>query len=139
MLRKIKRRLKKNVRVTNRDGQPRGAPDEKRAEINDLMLSVRPKIAQMIERTEINLKGRRLNMERTEFFAKVEEILDSNPGSVSAESIVQDQEGWDSVAALSLIAMIDESYGVSLEGTEIFACPTVGELFGLVQQRANAA
>lgn len=78
-------------------------------------------------------------MERTEFFAKVEEILDSDPGSVSAESVVQDQEGWDSVAALSLIAMIDESYGVSLEGTEIIGCPTVGELLGLVQQRASAA
>jgi acyl carrier protein len=74
-------------------------------------------------------------MDKTEFFAKIEEILDSEPGSVSAESVVQDQDGWDSVAALSLIAVIDESYGVSLEGTEIIRCPTVGDLFALVQQR----
>ena len=78
-------------------------------------------------------------MEQTEFFARIEEILDSDPGTVSGDSIVQDQQGWDSVAALSLIAMIDESYGVSLEGTEIFGCPSVGELFDLVQQRASAA
>jgi acyl carrier protein len=78
-------------------------------------------------------------MDQTKFFAKIEEILDSEPGSVSGESTVQDQEGWDSVAALSLIAMIDESYGVSLEGTEIFGCPTVGELLGLVEQRAAEA
>jgi len=78
-------------------------------------------------------------MDQAEFFGKIEEILDSDPGTVSGTSVVQDQQGWDSVAALSLIAMIDESYGVSLEGTEIFGCPTVGELFALVQDRAKAA
>ena len=78
-------------------------------------------------------------MDEKEFFTKIEEILDSDPGTVSGDSLVQDQQGWDSVAALSLIAMIDESYGVSLEGTEILGCPTVGELCALVWQRANAA
>lgn len=76
-------------------------------------------------------------MDQAQFFQQIEEILDSESGSVSAESVVHDQDGWDSVAALSLIAMIDESYGVSLEGSEIIGCPTVGELFALVHQRAN--
>ena len=76
-------------------------------------------------------------MDQAEFFGQIEEILDSESGSVSAGSVVQDQDGWDSVAALSLIAMIDENYGVSLEGSEIIRCPTMGELFALVQQRAS--
>lgn len=78
-------------------------------------------------------------MDQAAFFAKIEEILDSAPGSVSDASIVQDQEGWDSVAALSLIAMIDESYGVSLEGTEILGCPTAGDLLTLVEQRGDGS
>lgn len=78
-------------------------------------------------------------MDQTAFLGQVEEILDSDPGTVLPESVLQDLEGWDSVAALSLIAMIDERWGVALEGSEILACHSVGDLFALVQQRASGA
>ena len=44
----------------------------------------------------------------------------------------QDLEGWDSIGALSVIAVIDEQFSVTLDAGGLFACRTVGELASLV-------
>jgi len=44
-------------------------------------------------------------------------------------------EDWDSLVALSVIAMIDEKYGVNVSGDDIRASNSVGDLYLLVSER----
>ena len=42
---------------------------------------------------------------------------------------------WDSLSVLSVIAMLDASYGVNLHAADFGAIKTAGELWNLVQSR----
>jgi acyl carrier protein len=42
---------------------------------------------------------------------------------------------WDSLAVLSVIAMLDASYGVNLRAADLNAVNSAGELFQLVQSK----
>jgi acyl carrier protein len=44
-------------------------------------------------------------------------------------------EEWSSLTALSVIAMIDAEYGVSIKGEEIKKSVTIEDLFNLVRSR----
>lgn len=44
---------------------------------------------------------------------------------------------WDSLALLTLIAELDEQYGVLIESDELDKIQTVQELFDLVQNKKN--
>ena len=45
---------------------------------------------------------------------------------------------WDSLSVLSVIAMLDASYGVNLRAADFGPVKTVGELWSLVQSRKAA-
>jgi len=42
---------------------------------------------------------------------------------------------WSSLIALSIIAMADEEYGVTLKGDDIRGASTIGDLFNIVKSR----
>ena len=44
-------------------------------------------------------------------------------------------EEWDSMIALSIIAMVDEKYGISISGEEMRAAKTVQELYEVVKRK----
>lgn len=76
------------------------------------------------------------DQDRAQFIRRVEEILQIQPGKLHGNTVFHELPEWDSVAALSVITMIDESYRVTLEGTEILECPTLGHLIELVEKRS---
>jgi len=45
---------------------------------------------------------------------------------------------WDSLSVLSVIAMLDASYGVNLRAADFGTIKTAGELWNLVQSRKAA-
>jgi acyl carrier protein len=47
----------------------------------------------------------------------------------------QEIEEWSSLTALSVIAMIDAEYGVSIKGEDIKKSETIEDLFNLVKSR----
>lgn len=64
------------------------------------------------------------------------ELLDDAPVDVlTAETKFRDLDGWTSLVALSVIAMADEEYNVTLSGEDIRAAVTVGDLFNAVQRK----
>ena len=64
------------------------------------------------------------------------ELLDDAPVDVlTAETKFRDLDGWTSLVALSVIAMADEEYDVTLSGEDIRAAVTVGDLFNAVQRK----
>jgi acyl carrier protein len=72
-------------------------------------------------------------MDKTEFYQRLAAILDLE--TVKAEDVLKDFESWDSLAVLSVLAMADSKYGVSIKADEIRAIVTAGELANLVESK----
>ena len=47
----------------------------------------------------------------------------------------RDLDEWSSLVALSVIAMIDEEYDVTIKGDDMKAANTIGELFNIVKSK----
>jgi len=67
-------------------------------------------------------------MELKEKLALIEEALDTEEGILTPETVLDEIDSWDSIAALSLIAMMDDNFGKTLSGKEIKALVTVGDI-----------
>ncbi|MFM7845108.1 MAG: acyl carrier protein [Planctomycetota bacterium] len=74
-------------------------------------------------------------MDIENFFGDFDTTMGFERGRSSESTNFLDLLEWDSMTTLAVIAMIDEKYGVTLEGTEIAGCQTLGELGRLVQSR----
>ena len=72
-----------------------------------------------------------------EFIAKFAELFDDTPASeITPSTAFHDLDEYSSLVSLSLIAMVDEEYGVTLTGNDIRSAATVEELFNLVKGKA---
>ncbi len=59
--------------------------------------------------------------------------------TVDASDVLEGFEAWDSLTSLSIIAFIDENYGVSVSANDLVAAKTVGGLKDLVLTKAKKA
>ena len=57
---------------------------------------------------------------------------DTPADQITAETKFRDLEEWSSLIALSVIAMADEEYGVTLKGDDIKNATTVKDIFDAV-------
>jgi acyl carrier protein len=72
-------------------------------------------------------------MEKSEFYQKLAEILDVE--EVKPEDVLKDFDGWDSLAILSVLAMADAKYSVSIKADEIRAVVSAQDLANLVEAK----
>ncbi len=72
-------------------------------------------------------------MDKPEFYQRLAEILDVE--EVKPENVLKDFDGWDSLAILSVLAMADAKYGVSIKAEEIRSVVTVEDLARLVETK----
>ena len=68
-----------------------------------------------------------------DLFAEVLELEGDH--NLTKETIFRDLEQWDSLAYLSVIAMIDEEYDVVIEGNDFKKLLTIGDLITEIQRR----
>jgi acyl carrier protein len=71
-----------------------------------------------------------------DFLIEMAEILEED--SVRESDELNGFESWDSLAALSVIAMADEKFGVNATAQDLKGAETVGDLYALIQAK-NAA
>lgn len=77
-------------------------------------------------------------MEMKEFIAHfVEQFEDAPSVEVTPETRHHEMEGWDSMIALSVMAMIDEEYDVQIKADEMRNSQTVQDLYDIVQSHLN--
>jgi acyl carrier protein len=75
-------------------------------------------------------------MEVTAFLQNFANMLDDTDASLITETtIFRDLEEWDSLTALSLIAMVDEEYSLKLTGDDIKTSITIKDLFDKVNHK----
>lgn len=69
-------------------------------------------------------------MTREEFKAELAEFLYVNESSVTDEKSLVEL-GWDSLAQLSVISLVEEVWGLEVSVKSLNACSTVGEMLTL--------
>lgn len=68
-----------------------------------------------------------------DFYADLAEILSEE--SVNREDELNSFDEWDSLAVLSVIAMLDENYGIKVESRDIKALKTAGDIEDLIMEK----
>ena len=64
-----------------------------------------------------------------------EQFEESENVNFAPSTKFRELEEWSSLLALSVIAMIDEEYGVKIKGDEIKSCITIEDLFEIVKSK----
>ena len=60
-------------------------------------------------------------------------IFDEKPTvEINADTVFKEIPGWDSLVALSLIVMISNNYGRSIDGGVVRSCTTIGDLWKVI-------
>ncbi|WP_295058026.1 phosphopantetheine-binding protein [uncultured Fibrobacter sp.] len=75
-------------------------------------------------------------MELNEFIKNVaDQFEDTDCDQITASTKFQELEEYSSLIALSIIAMVDEEYDVSLKGNDLRNSQTIEDLFNIVKNR----
>ena len=76
-------------------------------------------------------------MEIKEFIENfAEQFEDTDASEITATTEFKNLDEWSSLIALSVIAMVDEEYDVTLKGGDIRNSATVEDLFNVVKSRS---
>lgn len=73
----------------------------------------------------------------TAFQAGLAEILEVDPDEI-VPALRLDRHGWDSLAIISCVALIDECFGLLVSGSAVAGCHTVADLDRLYAREAVA-
>lgn len=75
-------------------------------------------------------------MEMKEFVSNFAAQFDETEESVfTPETRFREIEEWSSLIALSVIAMVDEEYGVTLKGDDIKKSETIADIYNIVMAK----
>ena len=77
-------------------------------------------------------------MDIQKFVALFAEQFDSTAPELFTPALkFRDLEEWDSLAALSIIAMVDEEYEIRITGADIRGTSTIEELFNIISTKKS--
>ena len=65
----------------------------------------------------------------------IDQFDDTEPEEFKADTDLRELEEWSSLNALSIIAMVDEEYDITLKGDDIKGINTIEELFNLIKSK----
>ena len=75
-------------------------------------------------------------MELNEFVKLFADQFDETPKeNFKPETHFRELEEWDSLVALSVIAMVDDELEKKITGADIRSCTTIDDLFKLIQSK----
>ena len=76
-------------------------------------------------------------MELKEFIENfADQFDDTDVSEIQADTVFKELDEWSSLIALSVIAMVDEEYDVTIKGDDVRGSETVEDLFNIVKSRA---
>ena len=78
-------------------------------------------------------------MKIDKFISEFAEQFDETPvEAFSADTLFKENDEWSSMTALSIIAMVDDSYSVQLSGNDIRSSKTIQDIFDIVMSKADS-
>ncbi|MBM9403562.1 acyl carrier protein [Gluconacetobacter azotocaptans] len=72
----------------------------------------------------------------SQFYEQLAEILEVSPETITPEFNLA-AHGWDSLAVISCVALIDEIFGKLVSGSILAKCTTVADIEKLISQTAS--
>ena len=76
-------------------------------------------------------------MELKDFIEHFAEQFDETDGGIfAADTNFKELDEWSSLMVLSVIAMVDEEYDITLKEDDIKTSETIEDLFNLIQSKA---
>jgi len=73
-----------------------------------------------------------------DFLRALEITLEIDPGSIAGNESLDDVGWWDSMAALTFMAVADEQLQVTISGEQLAKCKSVPDLLGLLGDKLTA-
>ncbi|HYD70513.1 phosphopantetheine-binding protein [Azospirillum sp.] len=70
-------------------------------------------------------------MNRPEFLRALDELLELDPGTLKGDEVLEALESWDSLAVISFIALVDETFGTVVAGEKLAKAATIADLLEL--------
>ena len=64
-----------------------------------------------------------------------EQFDETDVNMLTPETVFHELDEYSSIIALSIIAMVDEEYGVTLKGADMSAAVTIQDLYNTVQSK----
>lgn len=76
-------------------------------------------------------------MEIKEFIEKfAEQFDDTELSEFTPQTVFKELEEWSSLMALSIIALVDEEYEITIKGDDINSASTIEDLFKIIESKA---
>lgn len=88
------------------------------------------------ECTEGKLRRHSDNMTRPEFLVLMDDLLELPTGTLTGSEKLENLEGWNSLALIGYMALVDEHMGVKLSPRQFLTCQTVDDLLSLAKVAA---
>ena len=77
-------------------------------------------------------------MDLQDFIEKfAEQFVETDPKEFKASTEFKKLVDWNSMTALSVIAMVDDEYGITMKGEDIRKSGTVHDMFKIVSERED--
>lgn len=64
-----------------------------------------------------------------------EQLDDTDPSTVTAQTKFRDLEEWSSLLALALISMVDEEFDVALKGDDVKNSETIEDVYNVIKAK----
>ena len=68
------------------------------------------------------------------FIKKLEDVFEMQTGSINSSDIFREYKEWDSMALLSLMAMLEDEYNKTIPREEFQKITTIEEIFYFVNK-----
>ncbi|RAR70234.1 acyl carrier protein [Flavobacterium aciduliphilum] len=68
------------------------------------------------------------------FITLFKEAIDSENDQISMDTRFRELDEWDSLAALSIIAMLDEEYDIIIDGNKFQKLETLSEILNYISE-----
>jgi acyl carrier protein len=76
-------------------------------------------------------------MTTSDFLRALESTLELESGSIAGNETLSQLEWWDSLAALTFMAVADQELQVSISGGQLASCKTVRDLLSLLGDKVT--
>ena len=74
-------------------------------------------------------------MTTAEFLRSLEQALEIDTGKIVGAESLSDVDWWDSMAALTFMALADQELHITISGAQLQKCKTVADLLSLLSQK----
>lgn len=76
-------------------------------------------------------------VDKVVFLQKLDEVMSQPSGTIKGDELLESLKGWDSVALMSFIALLDDELAIRVTGKQVMQCKTVSDLVAIAGDKVT--